>query len=468
MKKTILLLVAFMFLGIVIKAQVNKTIECTAGNLSTLLTTTEQSTVTNLTVTGTMDARDFNTIQGMTRGALSILDLTAVTVAAYTGTELTYSYSRFYPANEIPVGAFEEALNLTSIILPNSITSIGEGAFDICENLISINISASVISIGEFAFSGCSAFIIVDENSLNYSSADGVLFNKTKTELKACPISKKGTYVVPSSVSIIKADAFLNCNLSSVTILSTNLIIEEDAFSCFTDVNSPLSVIKVYTAPENLIATVDAFGTNSTLTTSGTLYVPQGMKNAYLLAAGWNKIKNISEYSTTPTLSTSVKITIEAAQNNTISMDITSNSAWQANSNASWLTVNQTSGTGNTSLSISAAANTTAAQRTATLTVSGNGLSPQTLIVTQKESTTGMADLENTNISIFPNPTNSVLYINGFTEKATVLIYDLNGKLVFNKQITDNQIDVSNLVNGIYTLKVSDSNGVSTSKFLKN
>ncbi len=229
-----------------------------------------------------------------------------------------------------------------------------------------------------------------------------------------------------------------------------------------------LSVIKVYTAPENLITAIDAFGTNSTLTTSGTLYVPQGMKSAYLLAAGWNKIKNISEYSTTPTLSTSVRITIPATANNSISMDIASNSNWTASSTAGWLTVNPASGYGNGSVSISAAQNSSSSPRTATISVSGNGLSPQNLIITQELGTTGKATIENTNISIFPNPASLVLFINGFTEDATVTIFDINGKTVVNKPLFDNQIDISNLVNGIYNIQVSDNNGIFTDKFVKN
>jgi hypothetical protein len=45
--------------------------------------------------------------------------------------------------------------NLTSITIPNSVTSIGEKAFEMCENLTSITIPASVTSIGDSAFFNC-------------------------------------------------------------------------------------------------------------------------------------------------------------------------------------------------------------------------------------------------------------------------------------------------------------------------
>ena len=99
----------------------------------------------------------------------------------------------------------------------------------------SVNIPSTTTSIDFYAFSNCVKLtaITVDASNLNYSSADGILYNKDKTTLVKCPATK-APVTIPSSVSFIGKCAFEdNISLTSITIPGTVSIIGDYAFeSC--------------------------------------------------------------------------------------------------------------------------------------------------------------------------------------------------------------------------------------------
>src|SRR5208282_48431 len=63
-------------------------------------------------------------------------------------------------------GAFYHCTNVTRVILPNGVTSIGEQSFQYCEHLTTITIPNSVTNIGAFAFSDCGMTNITLSTSL--------------------------------------------------------------------------------------------------------------------------------------------------------------------------------------------------------------------------------------------------------------------------------------------------------------
>lgn len=311
-----------------------------AGTLSSVLTATELANITDLTITGTIDARDFKTMRD-NMPALSSIDLSAVSVAAYTGTYGTYSTSStVYPANEIPQSAFNKKTILANIKLPVLVTSIGNDAFNSCIGLKSVTIPASVVSIGNSAFYRCnglatvvipssvtsigstafyycsslgpitipssvtsigfdafwgsSGLIDVDVANITYSSAEGLLFNKAQTVLIQCPNSKKGNYTIPSTVISIGYGAFATCSgLVSVTIPSSVTSIGESAFwwcsgltSIYASAATPVDISSVPTVFQNV--------NNTTCL----LYVPIGSKAAYHAADQWKDFSNIIESTT--------------------------------------------------------------------------------------------------------------------------------------------------------------------------
>ena len=146
-----------------------------------------------------------------------------------------------YKVTGIGWSAFSGCTGLKSITIPSSVTEIGGYAFRGCKGLKSITIPSSVTEIGENAFRGCTGLtsIIADKNNKNYTSVNGVLFNKNKTEILAYPNAKSSSYVIPSSVTEIGSAAFYDCTgLKSVTIPSSVKEIGIDAFSDCTGLKS--------------------------------------------------------------------------------------------------------------------------------------------------------------------------------------------------------------------------------------
>ncbi len=70
---------------------------------------------------------------------------------------------------------------------------------------------------------------------------------------------------------------------------------------------------------------------------------------------------------------------------------------------------------------------------------------------------TGIRDLDN-NVAVYPNPTNGTVVFQIGTPVETVMVYDINGKLVANETVSDNRMNVSHLDNGVYFAKLYRQN----------
>jgi hypothetical protein len=167
--KTILILFISLLVAITLQAQVSKTIEVTAGNLQSVFTNEELRTVTNLTLTGTMDALDFKTI-GNIMPSLTELDLSGVKIVG-DGTLV-----EAIPSNAFIDNAGYPNDHLKSIQLPLSCDKISDHAFSSCSGLTSLIIPRSVAEIGEFAFSDCFRLKSITFLSAN-ASYQKVFFN---------------------------------------------------------------------------------------------------------------------------------------------------------------------------------------------------------------------------------------------------------------------------------------------------
>jgi len=88
-----------------------------------------------------------------------------------------------------------------------------------------VTIPDSVVYIADGAFVNCTGLtnILVHPNSSNYSSADGVLFNKTQTSLIRCPEGRKEVYSIPNGVISIADHGFYGCNRLSGVLMSDSV-----------------------------------------------------------------------------------------------------------------------------------------------------------------------------------------------------------------------------------------------------
>lgn len=260
---------------------------------------------------------------------------------------------------EIGSGAFTYDFGLKNIPLPSSLVKIGDAAFYQCTNLQEITIPASVKVIESRAFSFTSAMktFTVDPANENYSSEAGVLYNKDKTHLVACPRQMESV-TLPSTLKVIEVEGFCGCSkitelvlpegletlqghaiqgtsVTSLTIPNTVTLIDDYSLAenykltylklsenaksigeyCFWSINSlnelniPASVTqikrKAFSGVTKLPRIVMGGSTppgmgadvfEAGLFKSAKLVVPAGSLNAYKGANIWSQFENIEEY----------------------------------------------------------------------------------------------------------------------------------------------------------------------------
>ena len=131
-----------------------------------------------------------------------------------------------YSVNSIDVGAFQDCTDLTSVIIPNSVTDIGGAAFRNCTGLTSITIPSSVSHIGCVAFKECTNLTTVNLNAENaegdYCSDDEGIF---------CYCTALTTFNIGANVQRIPSNIFRGCTgLTSISIPNSVTTIGESSF----------------------------------------------------------------------------------------------------------------------------------------------------------------------------------------------------------------------------------------------
>lgn len=190
--------------------------------------------------------------------------------------ELQYFINLFSIDSE----AFSQCSNMTSIIIPNSVTKIGESAFFYCEKLASVSIGKCVTSIGRKAFENC-------ENLSN------IIIPNCVTSIGNAAFSgcyKLTNITIPNSVTTIGDAAFSDCSSLQTITLSENLgSIEDVTFagcSSLTSIVIPDSVTTIgdYALQQCLKLTRITIGKGTNLIGSLALSYCPNLTNIYCKA----------------------------------------------------------------------------------------------------------------------------------------------------------------------------------------
>ena len=170
--------------------------------------------------------------------------------------------------------AFFSCSGLTSITIPNGVTSIGVGAFEDCWSLISITIPNSVTSIEGEAFFGCSSLTSItipnSVTSIGYNAFNGC--------------SGLTSITIPNGVTSIEGEAFYECSgLTSVTLGSGVTSIGGGAFRYCENVQEVTAYMPTPPAAANC-------GINPA---AANLYVPAEYLDIYSNTLWWEDFKEI-------------------------------------------------------------------------------------------------------------------------------------------------------------------------------
>ena len=156
-------------------------------------------------------------------GNLAFKDCTKITSIAMPDSVVYIGRSAFY-----------NCTSLKSITIPDGVKEIGYAAFSECAGLVSVKIPDNVTKIGDRAFINCANLTKIDVTAGNkyYSSANGVLFDKNKSEIICYPAGIKNVgYSIPDGVTVIRDRAFNKCiSLNSITIPKSVQDIETYSF----------------------------------------------------------------------------------------------------------------------------------------------------------------------------------------------------------------------------------------------
>ena len=203
---------------------------------------------------------------------------------------------------------FQNCRELTSITLSSNLTNIGQSAFYGCSGLTSLNLPSSITDISYSAFEGCTGLTSVTvPSSLNRIGDDAFKDCNALKEVSFCINDDLETYLTKGH-PYIKVDCGINYYLNDKEV--TSIVIPSSVTSlgnyAFQKCSTLQSVYVSWPTPISAGKAFDEFDTSKC-----TLYVPQGTEQDYWLAVVWCDFGNIVEFDATGIDKTTTSIDVE-------------------------------------------------------------------------------------------------------------------------------------------------------------
>ncbi|MDR0871876.1 MAG: leucine-rich repeat protein [Prevotellaceae bacterium] len=390
----------------------------------------------------------------------------------------------------IEARAFSGCINLTSALnFPNSLTTIGDYAFYGCENVPSVFIPASVATIANSAFINCKKLktvTIQDGTTILVFSG-----NTNNPCFYNCPIETLYLGRNLNCPGYSNAPFMSNISLKNLTIGSSVTSIGDYLFYHCTGLQS---ITNNRTAPQSINANVFSGVTLCNVR----LTVPASSLQTYKTANVWKDFYCTGGVN--DCVAASLTVSPEnynfPASGGEKTVDVTYDAecdVFVSSGDESWLNIPQEGNkvghvrrspsiSDNGTFTMEAAQNYSTSPRNTTVTVSGGGIT-RTIYVTQDGAgTSGINDVENSKINIYPNPAQDEIFIQSENEIEKIEIVDINGRTVGAYGIRPNDIrpqnqgecnsplqniNISALPAGVYFVRMTIDKQLVTKKLVK-
>ena len=184
-------------------------------------------------------------------------------------------------------GAFQSC-QISSVVIPSSITTIAAGAFSDCSNLTSVTLPSNLTRIGSASFANCVSLETIDipETVTEFSSNSN--YGTISYSFGGC--AKLKTIHIPEGITTLYAGCFMSSGIDSIYIPPTITNLYDDCLSC-----QNLKIVKMGIADlSKLNYSQTTFGIGNI--SNADLYVPKGSIAVYQEYEPWINFNSIQEY----------------------------------------------------------------------------------------------------------------------------------------------------------------------------